>query len=238
MVKYYGMKKLLKYFTPFEWILWSVSVVSIIVFFIAFKNEQYLFLATSLVGVTSLIFLAKGNLVGLILTLAFSVAYTIIAFISHYWSEVITYFGMTLPIGIVCLIQWIKNPHKGKKTEVEIVELDKKEYGKIFVIAAIITIVFYWILKWCETPNLIFATLSIFTSFIACYLSVKRSRFYAIAYFLNDIILIILWSLACVNDLSYLAIVLCFVSFMANDLYGFINWTKMYKRQREENKND
>jgi nicotinamide riboside transporter PnuC len=140
---------------------------------------------------------------------------------------------MTLPITVISIIQWFKNPYKGNKNEVEIVELEKNQYVNIIVAGVGITIIFYFVLSWLNTPNLIFSTISIFTSFIASYLSLKRSRFYAIAYALNDVVLIILWALATVKDLSYLAVVICFVSFLANDLYAFVNWTKLYKKQRE-----
>ena len=232
------MKKIFKYFSVFEWILWLGSIVTVIIFFFVFKNEEWLYLVTTVVGVTSLIFLAKGNLVGIILSIIFSVFYSVVAITFRYYSELITYFGMTLPICIISLIQWIKNPFKGKKTEVEIVELKNEEYVHVVVAGAMITILFYFILTWLDTPNLLFGTISIFTSFVASILSLKRSRFYAVGYALNDIALIVLWVLASLEDLSYLAIVICFASFLINDLYAFINWTKMYKRQSEVKNND
>ena len=205
-----------------------------VILFIVLKNKEWLYLVTTIVGATALIFLAKGNLVGIILSIAFSVFYSVVAITFRYYSEIITYFGMTLPIEIISLIQWIRHPFKGEKTEVEIVKLKNEEYLYIVVAGAVVTILFYFILKWLNTSNLIFATISIFTSFVAAILSLKRSRFYAIAYALNDIVLIILWTLATLDDLSYLAIVICFVSFFINDVYAFINWTKMYKNQRKE----
>ena len=87
------------------------------------------------------------------------------------------------------------------------------------------------ILKILNTSNLIISTLSVFTSFIAVGFTLFRSRFYALGYALNDIVLIILWSLACVENISYLPIVICFVTFFIFDVYGFVNWTKMLKNQ-------
>ena len=227
------MKKIFKYFSIFEWCLWLGSIVTVVVFFIVLQNKEWLYLVTTILGATSLIFLAKGNLIGLILTSIFSVFYTIVAITFRYYSEVITYCFMTLPITVISIIQWFKNPYKGNKNEVEIVELEKNQYVNIIVAGAGIAIIFYFVLSWLNTPNLIFSTISIFTSFIAAYLSLKRSRFYAIAYALNDVVLIVLWALATIKDLSYLAVVICFVSFLANDLYAFVNWTKLYKKQRE-----
>ena len=63
------------------------------------------------------------------------------------------------------------------------------------------------------------------------YLTFRRSPYYALAYAANDVVLIVLWTLAAIEDLSYLSVIICFVMFLANDLYGFLNWRKMQKKQ-------
>lgn len=49
------------YFTRGEIAIWTVSVVFIVMSFLAFDRESYINLAASLIGVTALIFNAKGN---------------------------------------------------------------------------------------------------------------------------------------------------------------------------------
>ena len=141
----------------------------------------------------------------------------------------ITYLCLTTPMAIISLISWIRHPSKKNKNEVEINELNFKMNLLIIMVGIIVTIIFYFILKYLNTSNLIISTLSVFTSFIAVGFTLFRSRFYALA--LNDIVLIILWSLACVENISYLPMVICFVTFFIFDVYGFINWTKMLKNQ-------
>ena len=43
--------------------------------------------------------------------------------------------------------------------------------------------------------------------------------------------LILLWTLAAVENISYLSVIICFVMFLVNDLYGFVSWKRMEKRQ-------
>ena len=93
--------------------------------------------------------------------------------------------------------------------------------------------IFYFILKAFHAANLIPSTLSVTTSFIAVYLTWRRSVYYALAYAANDIILIVLWILASFSDTSYLPVIVCFTMFLVNDIYGFINWSKIRKRQRD-----
>lgn len=92
---------------------------------------------------------------------------------------------------------------------------------------------FYFILGYFQTANLVPSTLSVTTSFIAVYLTYKRSPYYALGYAANDIVLIVLWILAARQDTSYLSVVVCFTAFLANDIYGFINWCRMGERQAE-----
>ena len=67
-------RKLLQYFSGAERLLWGLSVVFIVGSFCAFDRENYLTLAASLIGVTSLIFNAKGNPIGQVLMVLFQPA--------------------------------------------------------------------------------------------------------------------------------------------------------------------
>lgn len=219
------------YFTRLEKILWVLSVGVILAAFFLFDRENYLTLIASLIGVTSLIFNAKGNPFGQILMIVFSVLYGGISYSFRYYGEMITYLGMTLPMSVFALVAWLKNPYQGKKAEVAVNRIGGKEYIFAGILTLIVTIIFYWILKYFHTANLLPSTISVTTSFLAVYLTFRRSAYYAIAYAANDVILIVLWALASRFDPSYLSVVACFLAFLANDLYGFISWRMMEKRQ-------
>ena len=75
------------------------------------------------------------------------------------------------------------------------------------------------------------STISVTTSFLAVYLTFRRSPYFALAYAANDIVLIVLWTLASAYDIRYISVVVCFAAFFVNDLYGYINWQKMKLRQ-------
>lgn len=224
-------KAKLSYFTKGEMALWFISALLIIISFFVFDKENYLTLAASLIGVTSLIFNAKGNPFGQFLMVIFSVLYGIISFTFAYYGEMITYLGMTAPMAVFALISWLKNPYDGNKAEVKVNRLKLKEIIFMILLTAIVTLIFYFILAAFHTANLIPSTISVTTSFLAVYLTFRRSALYAIGYAANDIVLIILWVLATFSDISYLSVVICFVMFLANDIYGFINWSRIQKRQ-------
>lgn len=228
------MNKAIRYFSRFELFLWGISVIVIIASFIMFDNRNFLALSASLIGVTSLIFNAKGNPVGQLLMIVFSIIYGIISYSYSYYGEMITYLGMTAPMAAVALFCWIKNPYKGRKTEVKINRLKGKEYVFIFALAVVVTLIFYYILLFFDTANIVPSTISVTTSFVAVYLTFRRSPLFALAYAANDIVLIALWILASFDNSSYVSVVICFVSFLFNDLYGYYNWKKIQKRQASE----
>lgn len=228
------LKAIISYFTPSEITLWCLSATFIIVSFFIFDKSNYLTLTASLIGVTSLIFNAKGNPFGQVLMVLFSLLYGIISFTFAYYGEMITYLGMTAPMAVFSFLSWLKHPYNGNRSEVKINRLQPKEIFFMGIATALVTFLFYFILVYFNTANIIPSTLSVTTSFLAVYLTWKRSAYYAIAYAANDIVLILLWILATLSDLSYLSVVICFVVFLVNDLYGFINWSNMQKRQESE----
>ena len=221
----------LKYFSNVEWALWLSSLLFIIISFFAFGGDGYLTLVASLVGATSLIYCAKGNPIGQVLMIIFGALYGIISYSFAYFGEMITYLGMTVPMAIVALVTWLKNPYKNNKSEVTVNKISKQEIVFMLCLSVLVTIIFYFILKALGTANLLPSTVSVTTSFIAAYLTFRRSPYFAFVYALNDIVLIVLWVLASIRDMSYVSTVVCFIIFLLNDLYGFISWKRMQKRQ-------
>ena len=225
------MKKLTTYFSKGELTLWGGSAGLILVSFFLFDRVNFMTLAASLIGTTSLIFNAKGNPMGQALMVVFSLLYGVISYTFSYFGEMITYLGMTGPMALFALISWLRNPYKGNHAEVAVNRIGKWESAGMYVLAAVVTLAFYFILDHFNTANMIPSTLSVTTSFIAVYLTFRRSPYFALAYAANDVVLIILWTLAAVEDISYLSVIICFVMFLVNDLYGFVSWKRMEKRQ-------
>lgn len=233
------MKKYLASFktlSRFERGLWltsiAVTLLSYLLSYLISGSGDLLNLLASLIGVTALIFVAKGHVLGQLLTILFSVFYGIISVIFSYYGEMITYLFMTAPMAVVAAIEWIKHPYRDSE-EVQVHHVTKKQLTIMWLLAVLVTVLFYFILKALGTANLFFSTISITTSFVASYLTYLRSPYYAIGYSANDVVLIVLWVLASVEDISYLPMVACFVMFLFNDLYGFYNWKRMQKRQGE-----
>ena len=207
----------LKTLTKKEWLLWLVSLTVVILSNLATNDLDLLTLISALLGVTALIFAAKGNVWA---------QFLMISFRFHYWGEMITYLGMTLPMAAWSAITWLRNPSEENENEVAIRALNKKHIIGLTISTVIVTGIFYYILAWLDTPNIMFSTLSIVTSFIAASLTMLRSSYYAVGYAANDIVLIVLWVLASLENPAYIPVVVNFAIFLLNDMYGFVSWKK------------
>ena len=216
-----------------EWCLWIISLIVVAVSNILAGKADPVTLSATLIGVTALIFVARGDVWGQILTVVFSILYAITSYSFRYYGEMITYMGMTAPIAVFSVITWLKNPSAEEKNTVHISRLNRRTALIMVLSCAAVTAVFGYVLKILDTPNLVISTISIVTSYLASYLMMYRNSYYALAYAANDVVLIILWVLASMDNISYLPMTACFAMFLANDIYGFVSWKKREKRQRK-----
>ena len=131
--------KLRGYFSKGEMILWGVSVCLIAVSFALFDRENDLTLAASLIGVTSLILNAKGNPLGQLLMIVFSLLYGIISYTYAYYGEMITYLGMTAPMALFALIVWLRHPYRGNRAEVTVNRLGHGEVWWMLLLTVAVT---------------------------------------------------------------------------------------------------
>ena len=207
-------------------------MVAIVLSFFLCGNKEYWNLAGSLLGATALILNAKGNVVGQIMCVVFSAYYGAVSFFTEYYGEMITYLGMSAPMSVAAVISWLRHPSRGKKNEVEINTLKWWEHPVAVLISMAVTGAFYFILRALNTARLLLSTLSVFTSCLAVIFAMRRTPFFALAYAFNDIVLIALWTLAAIDDLEHISLAICFTVFLFNDVYGFINWLRIRKRQR------
>ncbi len=219
-----------KRLNKFELCLWLVSMLVIAVSSLFSSAQGILATITSLLGVTALIFIAKGMVTGQFFLIVFAILYGIISIEARYYGEAITYIGMSLPMAVVSAVSWIRHTHKDSG-RVEVAKMTTAKTLGMIIVTVIVTVVFFFILKMLSTASLVISTISITTSFLAASLTFFRSPYYAVGYAVNDIVLIILWVIASIKDISNLSMVFCFIMFLINDIYGFYSWTKMQKEQ-------
>ena len=133
----------LKKLTKFEMGLWISSMAVIFVSSLFSGAEGIISGIASLIGVTALIFVAKGMVLGQALCILFALLYGIISLFFRYYGETFTYIGMSLPMAVVSLISWIRHPYEDTD-EVEIAKLSPKKILATVVTAVLVTTAFFF----------------------------------------------------------------------------------------------
>ena len=159
------MTKILRILTPFEWGLWLASSAMVVASHLLSPDGNLLSLIASLIGAAALIFVAKGHMLGQLLTVVFAVFYGIISFHFRYYGEMITYLCMSAPMAIMALISWIRHPYRDT-AEVEVAVLSRRKIVSLAVLTTGVTILFYFILGALGTASLLVSTLSVTGCFL------------------------------------------------------------------------
>jgi nicotinamide mononucleotide transporter PnuC len=217
--------------TKREWCIWLLSLFMVTASFILGTEHDPISLVASLIGVTALIFIAKGDVLGQVLCIVFSIFYAIVSYRMQYYGEMITYLCMSAPIALMSTISWLRHPYEDGKNEVAVAHVSTRAWILLSAASIAVTVVFYFLLGALGTANLLVSTFSVTTSFFAASLTYLRSPYYGLGYAANDVVLIVLWICASFRDPQYLPMVLCFSAFLLNDVYGFFNWRRIKRRQ-------
>ena len=218
---------------PLEYVILIASTLAALISFILIEEKDYLYFFTCILGVTTTVFIAKAHVFGQLLGIAYAILYAVTTFISHYYGEFIISIALYLPSGIWGLISWLRHRYEDTST-IKIAKLGLKHISIMLIIASILTFGIFFLLRALDTQNLIVSTISVFVSISAGYLVIKRSPFYALIYLINDVVLIVLWGMALRDSLTYMQLLISAFGFFFTDLYGFINWLNLRKKQTKE----
>ena len=97
------MLKSFKNLTKFELCLWLASLAVILISALLGGQENLPSALCSMVGVTALIFVAKGDVLGQILAIVFALGYGAISLTFAYYGEMITYVFISAPMALAAM---------------------------------------------------------------------------------------------------------------------------------------
>lgn len=219
------MKKILKAFSLFEWIMVLIVTVFTIYFSITDKSNSFLYLIIDAVaaisGIICVVLCAKGKKSQYIWGLLNIVGYIIIAWINRYYGEVMLNGLYYLPSQFIGFYLWGK--HTNKTTNE--VEGKKLTVGKTFLclIICLIAIYVYKLgLDFLGGRSTLLDSSSTIISIIANLLMLFRYREQWLLWIIIDIITVIMWVIA--HDLI---MVTMWSVYLLNAFYGYFNWTKL-----------
>lgn len=226
------IKKVFGKWNAIELIFYIVGLALIITMSICF-GASWMSAVTGIFGLSCVLFAAKGKIIGIFFTWVMIVFYSILSFKNKYYGEVFINLCMMFPMTIIQLISWLKN--LGKDYVVKVNSITKKEIIIVCSAAALAFVAFYFILRALNTSQLIFSTISIVTSVLATYFQSRRSKYGFLAFLVNDAVLCVLWLFATLEDIKNVAMLTAVALYVVSDIYGFISWGILQKRQQKDN---
>jgi len=229
------IKSFFKSLNVFEILLLTIGLTATIAVSIIFKGNIFA-IFTSVLGIISVVMTAKGNILGTILGILQCIAYSIISFKNAFYGEVIFYIAVLIPLNIIVLFQWLKNRSKEDKMIININRLKLQEILIALLASIFVFVGSFFLLKAFDTANLLLSTISISTCSLAIYFNLRREKLTFLVFIINNIIVISMWASSAIRgDLTVLPVIVCSTTNLASNIYGFINWTKLYKNQNKKN---
>ena len=219
-----------KGWTIFEKLFFFLGTIFAFLLTFLFKGT-WIDLGYTLLYFWTALLLAKGKYACYIIGIISTFFYAYVSYSNSYYGEVIIAMLCTLPLMVIGLINWLR--HQDDTKTVIIKEITKKELIVVLLSQVVMFFFFFFLLKIFNTNNLLVSTFSIVASIIATYLTARRSEYGFIGFIINDLILIVLWSIPVINGESNLIpVLLCPVLLLINDIYGVYNWKRIKKKQK------
>ena len=219
-----------KNWTTFEKIFLILGTIIACVLTFIFKGT-WIDLGYTLLYFWTALLLAKGKYSCYIIGIISTFFYAFVSYSNSYYGEVIIAMCCTLPLMVIGLVNWLK--HQDSTNTVIIKEITKKELIIVLISQVVLFYGYYSLLKFFNTNNLLISTFSVIASVIATYLTARRSEHGFVGFIINDIILIVLWSIPVINgNTNIIPVLLCPTLLLINDIYGVYNWKRIKNKQR------
>ena len=225
------VKKIFGKWNIAESIFYVFGLALIITMSIVFK-ASWISAIAGIFGLSCVLFAAKGKVICVFLTWGMIVFYSLLSYQNKYYGEVFINLCLMFPMTVIQLVAWIKN--LGKDHVVKVNSITKKEVFIVVLVACVAFVAFYFILRALNTSQLIISTISIVTSVLATYFQSRRSKYGFLAFLFNDVVLCVLWLFATLEDTANVAMLTAVALYVVSDIYGFISWGVLQKRQQKE----
>ena len=225
------VKKIFGKWNIAESIFYVFGLALIITMSIVFK-ASWISAIAGIFGLSCVLFAAKGKVICVFLTWCMIVFYSLLSYQNKYYGEVFINLCLMFPMTVIQLVAWIRN--LGKDHVVKVNSITKKEVFIVVLVACVAFVAFYFILRALNTSQLIISTISIVTSVLATYFQSRRSKYGFLAFLFNDVVLCVLWLFATLEDTANVAMLTAVALYVVSDIYGFISWGVLQKRQQKE----
>ena len=229
------MKKFFADWTKFEKGLMIVATALMIVLSFIWKYTPIGTLS-AVTGVISVVLCAKGRVSNYVFGMVYVTAYAYVAFKNKLYGEVMMNLLYYVPMNVIGFITWTKLAKKKAESaqtgdvskDVETRHMSSKQRWMTFVIAVVVILAYWQLLKFMGGNLALIDSCSTIVSIIAMYLQVMRYTESWIMWIFTNLISIVLWLTAMLTqDSNNITMLLMWSAYLVNSTYGYINWKKL-----------
>lgn len=229
------MKKFFADWTKFEKGLMIVATALMIVLSFIWKDTPIGTLS-AVTGVISVVLCAKGRVSNYVFGMVYVTAYAYIAFQNKLYGEVMMNLLYYVPMNVIGFITWTKLAKTKAESaqtgdvskDVETRHMSSKQRWMTFVIAVVVILAYWQLLKFMGGNLALIDSCSTIVSIIAMYLQVMRYTESWIMWIFTNLISIVLWLTAMLTqDSNNITMLLMWSAYLVNSTYGYINWKKL-----------
>ncbi len=214
------------------WLL-TFTLINIYLFFA--WSDTWVGLTASLTGMLCVVLTAKGKMSSFYWGLINILTYSYVAYKSAYYGDVMLNMLYFLPMTFVGIYFWSKNSIKNKDEKQPVVRsLKWKDKIMWLALALLIVYLFGLFLKFLNgTLPFVDSVTTVFSIFATIMLT-KRLTDQWFYWILVDIWSIVMWVYIFLRDGNQISMLVMWSAFLVNALYGYYNWLKMEKNQKNQ----
>jgi len=222
------MEKIIKYFSDwktFEKVWLGISTLLILSLSL-YWGDGLIGITASLTGIWCVVLVAKGKISNYYVGIVNILAYAWIAYSWKFYGEVMLNLIFFLPMQFVGILVWRKHMNS-KAKEIKTKIMTQKQRFTWFVIA-FVAILFYG--QWLASlgGNMpYFDSVSTILSIIAMILMIMRYVEQWVLWIGVNMASIYLWVYALSNGGTDISVLIMWVAYLVNSLYGLYNWNKL-----------
>ena len=223
------MNRLKNYFADWDLYekLWLSLFTIIIISLSVYWKDSFIGIIASLTGIWCVVLVAKGKIANYYFGIISVIAYAYVAFSRQYYGEVMLNMIYFLPMQFVGIFLWRKRMLSKKNDDIRVRYMTNKQRLLWALVTIAATILYGYFLKYLGGNLPFFDSSSTVMSVIAMILMVFVFVEQWVLWILVDIVSVIMWFTVLINGGNDIAVLVMWIAFLANAIYGLYNWIQL-----------
>lgn len=210
--------------------IWLFLFTLIIIGLSVYWKDTLIGVLASLTGIWCVVLIAKGKISNYYFGIINVLAYAYVAFNQQYYGEVMLNMFYFFPMQFIGIYLWKKKRRSKRKDDVKVVYMSNKQRILWSVITILATILYGFVLKKLGGNLPFIDSSSTVMSVIAMILMVFVFVEQWVLWILVDIVSIIMWIVVMMKGGSDVAVLVMWIAYLVNAIYGLYNWIKLEKQ--------